>query len=322
MKARTIRRFTLAAIGSVGIFAVTAAWAETPVIKIGYLAQAHDGPLMNVEKALGSDYRIEYVKFLRYTDAEIALANGDLQVASLGYVSAITAASRGGDPKFQFVVGQSRGAINLVCRDDVKINGWADLKSHTYGVLTGGPAEIFFDQALAQHGIQAADIKKISFAVPGPPLLQALKDSAIDCTAVYEPFAASAVADGRATYPPVDLAENPFSGINGGIAVNVEFLKSNLPFVRKLVDASVKAADEFPRNKPDWIATVVAKTGFPAKTMTLAVDHVILDWRLYPDRVEILANAVAALGTIKQLPSKAALARYFDLSFTQGAEKR
>jgi ABC-type nitrate/sulfonate/bicarbonate transport system substrate-binding protein len=316
MKLATTGRLSiLVAFIAAGILATTSARTETPTIKIGYLAQAHDGPLMNVETALGPSYKFEYVKFLRYADAEIALANGDIQVASLGYVSAISAASRGGDPKFKFVAGQSRGAINLVCRDDVRIGGWADLKGHTYGVLTGGPAEIFFDQALAQHGVKQSDIQKLTFAVPGPPLLQALKEKAIDCTAVYEPFAASAVADGLAVYPPIDLAENPFAGINGGIAVNIELLKSDPSLVRRIVDASVKAVEEFPKNKPGWIATVVAKTGFPVKTVTLAVDHVILDWHLYPDRVAVLANAVAALGTIKRPPSNDALTQYFDLSF-------
>lgn len=290
--------------------------ADQKVIRIGYLPQAHDGPLMAAEKTLGANYTVEYVKFFRYADAEIALANGDIDFSSLGYVSAITAASRGGVPKFKFVAGQSRGAINLVCRNDVKINEWQDLKGRIFGVLTGGPGEIFFDQALAMHGVAGADIKKVSFAVPGPPILQSLQERLIDCTAVYEPFAASIVADGRGYYPQIDLADNPFGGINGGIAVNASFLEANKPIVEKLVLSSIAASEAFPKDKQTWIETVVAKTGVSVKTATVGVDHVVLDWELYPERVSVLAAHVAGIGMIKQVPTREAIARYFDLSFT------
>ncbi len=319
----THSRPAIFAAAFVALFATGAAAqpATKPVIKIGYLAQAHDGPIMALDKGLAASLKFEYIKFLRYADAEIAVSNGDIDVASLGYVSAISAASRGGEPKYKFVVGQSRGAINLVCHPDVKVGSWSDLKGKTFGTLTGGPAEIFFDQALAKHGVQSTDIKKVSFAVPGPPLLQSLQEHNIDCMAVYEPFAASAVADGRGYYPVTDLADNPFGGINGGIAVNADFLEKNHDVVGEIVAASIKAAEELPKNKPAWIATVVAKTGFPEKTVTLGVDHVVLDWHIYPDQVPVLANAVAALGSIKKAPDKDALAPYFDLTFIDAAKR-
>lgn len=289
--------------------------AET-VIHVGYLAQVHDGPLFEVEKKLGRDYKFDYIKFLRYTDAEIALSNGEIQVSSLGYVSAITAAARGGNtPKFKFVVGQSRGAINLVCRDDVKIANWSELKDHTFGVLTGGPAEIFFNEALAKHGVALDQVKRVNFAVPGPPLLQALRDKTIECVAVYEPFAASAVADGYGYYPAVDLADNPFQGINGGIAVSIEFANNRKDFVSKLVDVAAQAAKTLPNEKDEWISAVVAKTGFPVKTVALSTNHVVLDSRLNIGLVETLAQAVAKLGVIRQPPTSESLAPYFDTSF-------
>lgn len=291
-----------------------AANAQQQRIRVGYLAQVHDGPLLAVEKALGASYQLDYVKFLRYTDAEIALSNGDLQISSLGYVSAISGANRGGDPKFTFVVGQSRGAINLVCRNEVRVTDWNDLKGKTFGVLPGGPAEVFFDQALAQHGVRTPDIAKVNFPVPGPPLLQALRDKAIDCTGVYEPFAASAVADGYGYYPPTDLADNPFLGINGGIAVNTDFLRSNRDFVGKVVAIAVHAADTFPDNKDEWVNVVAAKTGFAPRTVALGADHVVLDWRLYPAQVSVLASAVAAGGIIRHAPSADSVNRYFDTS--------
>jgi ABC-type nitrate/sulfonate/bicarbonate transport system substrate-binding protein len=307
----TMRCTFIAAVAALA--PISAVAQET--IKVGYLAQVHDGPLLEVEKSLSREYRFDYVKFLRYTDAEIALSQGDIQVSSLGYVSAIVAAARSSVPKFKFVVGQSRGAINLVCRDDVKLNGWRELQGHTFGVLTGGPAEIFFNEALTAHGVELNKIKKVNFTVPGPPLLQALRDKTIECMAVYEPFAASAVADGFGYYPPIDLADNPFRGINGGIAVNADLVNGNKDFVTKLVNVAAQAAKTLPKDKDEWIATVVAKTGFPAKTVALGTDHVVLDPELRIPEVGALAKAVANLGVIKQSPMPEQLMPYFDPSF-------
>jgi ABC-type nitrate/sulfonate/bicarbonate transport system substrate-binding protein len=310
-----MKRYLANAAAAIVLFGAAAALAQDETIKVGYLAQVHDGPILAVEKALGGDYKLEYVKFLRYADAEIALSRGDIQMSSLGYVSAISAASRGGEPQFQFVTGQSRGAINLVCREDVKISDWAGLAGHTYGVLTGGPAEIFFNDALTTHGVDLGGIEKVTFAVPGPPLLQALKDGTIECMAVYEPFAASAVADGYGYYPPLDLADNSFLGINGGIAVNSAFLTENPEFVQKAVDVAVQAIESYPKDKTEWIAQVVEKLGIPENAAKLGSEHLVLDWKLYEKRAATLAGAVASLGVIKEVPSVEAIAAYFNYDF-------
>jgi ABC-type nitrate/sulfonate/bicarbonate transport system substrate-binding protein len=162
----------------------------------------------------------------------------------------------------------------------------------------------------------------VNFTVPGPPLLQALRDKTIECMAVYEPFAASAVADGFGYYPPIDLADNPFRGINGGIAVNLDLANGDKSFVDKQVDVVARATKTLPKEKDEWIATVVAKTGFPAKTVALGTDHVVLDPQLHIPEAGILAKAVANLGVIKQSPTPEQLAPYFDPSFLNAATAR
>src|SRR4051812_3359776 len=61
-------------------FVLGTAWAQD-VIKVGYLPQVHDAANFAVDRELGKKYKLEYVKFLRYADAEIALARGDIQIA-------------------------------------------------------------------------------------------------------------------------------------------------------------------------------------------------------------------------------------------------
>ena len=214
------------------------------VIKLGYIPQVHDAADFAVGRELGQKYKIEYVKFLRYSDAEIALARGDIQIAPLGYATVVGSALRDAEPKYFFIAGMSRGAINVVCRKDVQVKDWPDLKGKVFGVLTGGPAELFFDDALKTHGLKATDVDRVSFTAPGPPLLQAMQGKNIQCMAVYEPFAATAVVDGYGSYAPVDLADNSFLGINHAMAVNAEFLKRT----RNLANRSPASSSVPPTN--------------------------------------------------------------------------
>lgn len=295
------------------------ATAQDQLIKVGYLSQVHDGPIIALKDELAGQYQFEYVKFLRYADAEIALTNGDIDISSLGYVSAVTAAARGGEPGYQFFVGQSRGAINLVCRQDANVQDWADLADQTVGVLTGGPAEIFFNDAVTSHGVKLEDIERVTFPLPGPPLLQALQDGTISCMAVYEPFAASAVADGYGIYPPLNLADNSFLGINGGIAANAAFLRDNPEFITAATMAVVEAADTFPTDKTQWLAAVVELLGIPQQTAEISTEHLSLDWRLYRKRVDTLAQAVADLGVITAVPASETIDKFFTYDFLAAA---
>jgi len=300
------------------MFAAIAHAQET--IKIGYLMQVHDAANFAIEKELGAKYKLEYVKFLRYSDAEVALARGDIKMTSLGYVSAIGAALREAEPSYQLISGMSRGAINIVCRPDVKISDWADLKGKKFGVLTGGPAELFFDDALRVHGVKRGDIPTVSFTAPGPPLLQALKNNDIECMAVFEPFAANAVAGNYGYYPAkINLADNSFLGINGVIAVNSEFLKANPGFVKEAIGVATKATAYYLQNKDKLTTDFPNRIEFKPEVIKIGADHIILDSNLYMKRAFAMAESMKTLGFIRQMPEKAKLEAYFNYQFLMEA---
>jgi ABC-type nitrate/sulfonate/bicarbonate transport system substrate-binding protein len=292
----------LLAVGSVG---------AQEVIKVGYLPQVHDAANFAVDRDLGKKYKLEYVKFLRYADAEIALARGDIQMAPLGYATVVGSAIRDAEPKYFLVVGMSRGGINVVCRKDVQVKDWADLKGKTMGVLTGGPAELFFDDALKMHGLKATDVQRVSFTAPGPPLLQAMQAKNIECMAVFEPFAATAVVDGYGYYPPVNLADNSFLGINHAMAINAEFLAKRPDFAQDVVDVVVRSTDEYNRDRAKWIADLKQRPEFRPEVVQTGVEHVLLDWNLYLDRTKKLASSMKELGFIRAVPEDAKLSKYF-----------
>jgi ABC-type nitrate/sulfonate/bicarbonate transport system substrate-binding protein len=298
-------------VAAIAVLLIATCALAQDVIKVGYLPQVHDAANFAVERELGKKYKLEYVKFLRYADAEIALARGDIQLAPLGYATVVGSALRDAEPKYFLVSGMSRGAINVVCRKDVQVKDWADLKGKTMGVLTGGPAELFFDDALKVHGLKGSDVKRVSFTAPGPPLLQAMQAKNIECMAVFEPFAATAVVDGYGYYPPVNLADNSFLGINHAMAINAEFLGKHPELAQEIVNVVVKSTDEYNRDRAKWIADLKGRPDFRPEVVQTGVEHVLLDWNLYLDRTRKLAASMKDLGFIRAVPDDARLAKYF-----------
>jgi NitT/TauT family transport system substrate-binding protein len=304
---------TLVAVVAAPLLFTSAAQAQE-TIKIGYFMQIHDVPYMAIEKELGAKYKLEFVKFLRYSDAEVALTRGDIQMSSLGYSNVITASSREAEPGFKMVSGLSRGAVSIVCRADVKVGGWNDLKGKKFGTLTGGTVELFFDDGLRSHGISRSDITTVAFTVIGPPLLQAIKNKDIDCMAVFEPFAAVSVADGFGYYPDTNIAENSFLGVNNALAVNAAFLKKNHEFVKDAVKVTVAAAAMYNQNK-EKIAADFPRLEFKPEAIKIGADRVVLDSSLYLRRTITVGEAMMNLGFIRQMPPREKIEAYFHYDF-------
>jgi ABC-type nitrate/sulfonate/bicarbonate transport system substrate-binding protein len=269
---------------------------------------------MAIEKELGTKYKLEFVRFLRYSDAEVALTRGDIQLSSLGYSNVVTASLREAEPGFMMVSGLARGAVSIVCRNDVKVDGWNDLKGKKFGVLTGGTAELFFDDGVRTHGIKRSDISTVSFTVIGPPLLQAIKNKDIDCMAVFEPFAAVSVVDGFGYYPNTNLAENSFLGVNNALAINTNFLKKNPDFVKDAVKVAV-AATTFYNTERAKMMTDFPRLEFKPEVIKVGADRVVLDTNMYVRRTVMVAEAMKNLGFIRQMPAREKIESYFDYGF-------
>ncbi|MFV9475508.1 ABC transporter substrate-binding protein [Advenella sp. RU8] len=283
---------------------------EKTKVRVGYFSQLHDAAVLNLKQDLADKYEFEYIKFQRYADAAIALSRGDLDVSSLGYANLITEAAKNIEPKFKFISGLARGAINLVCNNSIKVDNWADLKGKNIGIVAGFP-EIFLDDALQSHKQNPADVKKINFAVAGPPVLQALKDGTTDCSAVFEPFGATAVSNGYAYYPNTNLAENSFKGLNNGIAANVDFVSKNTDIITDIVASVKKSTSNFKEQPEQWIELMTKSQDFPKAIVEIGVKRVVLDAELYPKEAAILANNMKELGLIRTEPSEEHLNNFF-----------
>lgn len=287
-------------------------------LTIGYFAQVHDAALLNLGAFLPHTYTLQYVKFLRYTDAEIALNKDQLNFSSMGYSNAILDASAGRSAEMKLVEGMGRGAVDLVCHKGVIVKKWADLKGKTVGQLPGGTAQVFLDDALASHGIVPGDLHTVDFTAPGPPLLEALKGGTVQCFAAYEPFTAQAVSQGFAYYPPTPLTQDSFNGINNALAVNSQFASANKHVVQTVVTALQKSTKALQANRSRWISVATAKLGFPRSVVSTALKHTTLDWHLSRDAVYTLAISIDRLH-IASLPSRRAINAFIDTSYLRVA---
>ncbi|WP_377591376.1 ABC transporter substrate-binding protein [Pseudochelatococcus lubricantis] len=285
--------------------------ADKPTVKVGYFSQLHDAAILDLPFGdLKDKVNFEYVKFQRYADAAIALVRGDIDISSLGYANLITEAAKNTDPNFKFITGLARGAINLVCSNDVKIADWPDLKGKTVGVVSGFP-EIFIDDALRTHGQSEKDITKVNFAVAGPPVLQALKDKTVECVSVFEPFGATAVGGKYAYYPPTNIGDNSFKGLNNGIAASTAFIEKHGDLVGDIRNAANKSTAKFREDEGKWVDFIISSQGFPKDIVEIGVKRVTLDSTLYPAEAVTLSANMAALGLLKAKPSTEQLQRFF-----------
>ncbi len=279
-------------------------------IRVGYFSQLHDAAVLDLVNALGDKYDFEYVKFQRYADAAIALSRRDIDISSLGYANLITEAAKNTEPKFTFVTGLARGAINLVCANDVKIENWSELKGRTVGIVSGFP-EIFLDDALRTHGHSPKDVKKVNFAVAGPPVLQALQNKTTDCAAIFEPFGATAVSAGYAYYPPTNIADNSFKGVNNAIAANTEFAQKKPQAIRDIASAAQASTQRFTEHPDQWIDFMTRSQDFAKGIVEIGIKRVVLDSTLFPKEAGVLAGNMKELGLIRDTPSADQLRSYF-----------
>lgn len=286
-----------------------AAAQDKPHLRVGFFSQLHDAAVLDLEHQL-KDYTFEYIKFQRYADAAIALSRGDIDISSLGYANLITEAAKNNEPPFRFVAGLARGAINLVCNNDIKVENWADLKGKTIGIVAGFP-EVFLDDALAKHGQSSKDINKVNFAVAGPPVLQALQNKTTDCSAVFEPFGSTAVSGGYAYYPPTSISDNTFKGLNNALAVSTKYQTANPEVVARVAQAVTTSTEKFSQHPEQWVDFMVQSQDFPKEIVEIGVQRVDLDSALYPQEANILAGKMSALGLIRKQPSEEQLNKFF-----------
>jgi sulfonate transport system substrate-binding protein len=200
-----------------GMACASTARAEPLRVRMSYVVPLSNwAPFMVAKKDLarhwGRSYNLEAVRYGGTPEMITALANGELELASLAYSTIGIAISNAGIGDLRIVADEFRDGMpgrfstQLFVRKDSGINRIADLKSKILATnQIGAGVDIAMKAALRKHGL----IDKRDYTVleaPLPTMPQILADKKADLVTAVMPFALNPQLNQIGT-PLFDLTE-------------------------------------------------------------------------------------------------------------------
>ncbi len=208
---------------------------------------------------------VEFVPIDKNSDAMAPLAQGQLDVASGSFdVSTLNAIAKGADIKYVSDKGYldpgGCSAMTFVVRKELMQNGAlkdpAKLKSMKVALMPASSSEYALDMLLKDTGIttKEMDIQNIPF----PSRLEAMKNGALDITALSDPWTIRFAAAGytavwkgmEEVLPNIQFSVNIF-GPN--------FLEKNRELGKKYMIAYLKGVRQYNQGKTDRNVQILAK---------------------------------------------------------------
>jgi NitT/TauT family transport system substrate-binding protein len=192
-------RFVLA-LAALGVACATTASAEPLRVRMSYVVPLSNwAPFMVAKKDLarhwGHSYDLEATRYGGTPEMVTALANGELELASLAYSTIGSAISNAGISDLRIVADEFRDGMpgrfstQLFVRKDSAINQIVDLKAKVLATnQIGAGVDIAMKAGLRKHGlIDKRDYTVIE--VPLPTMPQVLADKKADLVTAVMPFA-------------------------------------------------------------------------------------------------------------------------------------
>ncbi|MDQ0204678.1 ABC transporter substrate-binding protein [Pectinatus haikarae] len=171
---------------------------STKVIRVGYQASSSLTVLQKQKKILENEFakdnvKIEYRLFLAGPPMNEALASGQIDVANMGPLPAISAKGNGIDVK---AVGRSYSDdyyYSLLVRPDANISSLNDLKGKKIGVQLGSGAYVFFLFLIEQNNLTQNDFNIVNMTTSDQKT--ALQAGNVDAVVTWQPFVADIELD-------------------------------------------------------------------------------------------------------------------------------
>ena len=198
-----MRLFKLAAAGlcALGLFALTAANAAEPVkIRMSWVAPIANWASIVLEKKdlmhhLGKSYTLETVRYAGTPQMITALANNELEVASMAYSSFPIAIENAGLTDLRVIADEFQDGVKgyytdqYYVRKDSGINKVEDLKGKVIGTNGGGSAvDVAIRAMLHKHGLEEKrDYTMLEGPLPAMPAM--LLEKKADLIPAVLPFA-------------------------------------------------------------------------------------------------------------------------------------
>jgi len=220
------------------------------VIRIGYQASSS---LTVLEKAKGfleeefakDGIKVEYKLFLAGPPMNEALASGEIDIANMGPLPAISAKSSGIDVKAIARSYSDDFYYGLLIRPDSSITSVQDLKGKKVGVQVGSGAHFFFMLLLKQNGLSEKDLNVVS--MPTSDQKSALETGNVDAVVTWQPFVAAIELD---KVGKILADSNHVIRTAGVYLMRDEFGKDNPDLVKKFLKVHEQTV-QYLKNNPE-----------------------------------------------------------------------
>lgn len=213
------------------------------VIRIGYQASSSLTILEKTKKILENELaddnvKVEYRLFLAGPPMNEALASGQIDIANMGPLPAISAKGNGMDVK---AIGRAYSDdyyYSLLIRPDSEISSLNDLKGKKIGVQLGSGAYVFFLFLLEQNNLSLNDFDVINMTTSDQK--SSLQAGNVDAVVTWQPFVSDIELDNTGK---TLISSNGVIKTAGVYLMRTEFCKENPDIVKKFLSAHKKTAD-------------------------------------------------------------------------------
>jgi len=211
-----------------------------------------------------------YEMYVTGTALAAALSRGDIQVAYICLVPAVSAYANAGVP-IKIVSGTHKYGYGLAVNPD-KVNTIQDLEKpgiHIGCVQTGSAADVALQKTIDKYGLNREKVMKNVQQMNPPKQILAIQAGKLDAVFLPEHWATMAEGCG---FEMLLTARDIWPGMQGSVLIVKEELISSHPeTVRKLVEASQKATDWVAAN-PTAAAGIIAGQLQSAESQVFPMD--------------------------------------------------
>lgn len=274
------------------------------VVKVGWIPSVNFIALLEtIDQWKDPDSKIELVEFKSSADTLVAINQGAVDIATVGYSVVADGMSKVEMP-LEYIAGVSTKGAFLVAGKDSGISTWEDLKGKKVGGVRGSPEYLHLAGSMEAHGIKIGkDAEFVNFQ-SGSDIILALQKGDIDAAVSYEPLVAAAVQNGSVVRLPEmqkTLMDQTFE-LSSGVLARTAFVDKNTAWTVSFLKAYSENVDAFAVDpKPEEAAKTYLKysAGDPA-VVADAIGYITAVYDLDEEQVRRVGKTLLSSGQLKK----------------------
>ena len=308
-----------------GVLAASAAFSAAS-------AQAAGRPVLNVvtakgqpyyagsaflPKLAGTDYTVELTDAPTSSEALDTLLTGSSDVAYMGLITALLAASRG--RPIVAVASAGWKCARILARSDTPIQGVKDLAGKNIGVSKSSSQDMILRELLQAAGLDPAkDVNWI--LLPSNAHFEAMASKTVDAVTTSEPYGSYMLQTGvgRAIADPYTT---PINGVGIVVVFSKDMVAKDPAAVQRIVNLHAKASVYAAAHPDEVVATLLGQSRQNEKVMQAAVANSALQYDVNDAYLSNARTLVDELVKAKYLSRSVDLAGMFDLRFLPEARR-